>query len=92
MKLGRLFGHLVESLYTLGAVVVGGTVGAVAVGAAAVAHGAYAAYRWYKNAKEPAYMHALNSLGLLFLQPYGALVSGLAHLYGAYSACKACDG
>lgn len=89
MKLGRLFGHLVESLYTLGAVVVGGTVGAVAVGAAAVVHGAYAAYRWYTKAKEPAYAHALNALGLLFIQPYGAIASGLAHLYGAYSAYRA---
>ena len=86
MKLRKFFGHLMESLYTLGAVAVGGTVGAVAVGLGAAAHGIYSAYMWYKKSKESAYMHGLNALGLVFAPPYGAVACGLGHLYGAYAA------
>ena len=88
MKLGRFFGHLLESLYTLGAVAVGGTVGAVAIGITAVVHGVYAGYGLYKKAKESAYLDGLNALMLLFAYPYGAVVCGLAHLRGAYTAVK----
>jgi len=86
MTLGKFFGHLLESLYTIGAVVVGGTVGAVAIGAQAVAHGVYTAYMWYTKSKEAAYMHGLNTLGLLFAPPYGALGCSVAHGYAAANA------
>jgi hypothetical protein len=88
MKLGKFFGHLVESLYTIGAVVVGGAVGALAIGIQAAAHGVCSAYMWYEKAKESAYKHGLNTLLLEFIPPYGAIVSSLGHLSGAYSAVK----
>jgi hypothetical protein len=88
MKLGKFFGHLLESLYTLGAVAVGGAVGAVAISTWAVAHGVYAGYTLYKKAKESAYLYGLNALGLLFAYPYGAVVCSLGHLYGACTAAK----
>lgn len=88
MKLMKFFGHLAESLYTIGAVVVGGTVGAAALGAAAVVHGGYAVYRFSKKAKETAYLQGLNALGLLFAYPYGVAACGVGHLYGAYNAAK----
>ena len=86
MGLGKFFGHLLESLYTIGAVVVGGTVGAAAIGAQAVAHGLWSAYMWYSKSKEAAYMHGLNTLLLEFIPPYGAIASSVAHGYAAAKA------